>query len=67
MSRYITRNDDGTVEEEIHSMELCKWLTNDMCCNDSCELLGWFPSPMRFCENDKYCKSFEKENGVIDG
>lgn len=67
MSRYITRNDDGTVEEEIHSMELCKWLANDMCCNDSCELLGWFPSPMTFCENNKYCKSFEKEDGVING
>lgn len=67
MSRYITRNDDGTVEEEIASMELCKWLMNDICCNEKCDTLGWCVSPTSICESKYGCGCFEKEDGVIDG
>lgn len=63
MSRFITYNKDGTMIEEIESMEACKWRINDVCCNDSSEFLG-----------DYYCQStgkaprncFEKEDGIVE-
>jgi hypothetical protein len=67
MSRYITRNDDGTIEEEIASMKLCKHLYNDVCCNENCDALGWMVSPTSICEDKYGCGCFEKEDGVIDG
>lgn len=61
MSRFLTRLKDGTMLEEIESMEECKWRINDVCCNDSSEFLG-----------DYYCKSelkrpcFEAEDGIVE-
>ena len=40
MSRFLSRNSDGTYLEEIESMEECKWRINGMCCNDSSKYLG---------------------------
>lgn len=65
MSRYISTTENGKRIEEIASMDLCKWLCNDMCCNDSCDALGWFPSPISICENGDACGCFEKEDGII--
>lgn len=67
MSRYITRNDDGTILEEIASMNLCKHLYNDTCCCKKCDALGWMVSPQSICESEDACGCFEKEDGVING
>ena len=66
MSRFLTRNPDGTYLEEIESMEVCKWKINEVCCNDKSDYLGDYPYPSSICENNKECKHFEKEDGVIE-
>lgn len=71
MSRFIERKSDGTINEEVVSMQYCKWLINDICCNDKCDCLSDYPYPMSICELDKdgknyACGCFEKEDGVID-
>lgn len=66
MSRFLTRNSDGTYLEEIESMEVCKWKVNEICCNDSSPNLGDYPYLSFICENNKECKYFEKEDGIID-
>ena len=67
MSRWLDRNPDGTYKEEIESMELCKWMINEVCCNEQSEYLADYPHSYCKCENEKDCKYFEKEDGVIKG
>lgn len=64
MSRFLTRNQDGTYIEEIESMEVCKWRINDVCCNDKSEYLADYPYCK--CESEKDCKYFEKEDGIVN-
>lgn len=66
MSRFITKNDDGTITEEIESMEVCKWRINDVCCNEQCDYLGDYPYPRSICEDEFACGCFEKEDGIIE-
>lgn len=66
MSRYLSRNEDGTYTEEIESAEVCKWRINDICCNDKCDCLGEYPYPRSICELDENgknyaCGCFERE------
>jgi len=61
MSRFLSRNSDGTYLEEIESMEECKWRINGMCCNDSSQYLG---DCCYHAEIKPPC--FEKEDGVIN-
>jgi len=64
MSRYLTRKEDDTYIQEIESMDMCKWKINEVCCNDSSIYVADYP-PQGMCENNKRCKYFEKEDGVI--
>lgn len=70
MSRFIERQKDGTIKEEIESMEVCKWRINNICCNDKCDCLADYPYPSSICELDEdgensACGCFEKEDGKI--
>lgn len=65
MSRFLTRNKDGTFLEEIESMEVCKWRINDVCCNEESLDLGDYPYPREKCESKEGCRCFEKENGIV--
>lgn len=53
MSRFIERKSDGTINEEVVSMQYCKWLINDICCNSESDCLADYPYPMSICEIDK--------------
>ena len=71
MSRYLEKNKDGTYNEEVVSMQYCKWLINDICCNEKSDCLADYPYPMSICEMGKdgknyACDCFEKEDGVIN-
>ena len=70
MSRFLTRNEDGTYLEEIESTEVCRWRINEVCCNDKCECLGDYPinSEQCFKDCDKFwkCPHFEEDDGKID-
>ena len=33
MSRFLTKNEDGTYLEEIESIEVCRWRINEVCYN----------------------------------
>ncbi len=66
MSRSMTRNNDGTISEEIESMEVCKWRINDVCCNDKSDCLGDYPYPRSICEDGDACGCYEKEDGIIE-
>lgn len=65
MSRFLTKNEDGTYLEEIESTKICKWRINEVCCNDKSDYLGDYPYPSSMCENNNICKCFEKEDEVI--
>ena len=65
MSKFLSRNPDGTYLEEIESMEICKWRINDVCCCDKSEYLADYPYPRNICESGIDCKYFEKEDGII--
>lgn len=67
MSRFLTKNEDGTYLEEIESMEVCKWKINEVCCNDRSPDLADYPYPSNKCESKEKCKFFEKEDGIIRG
>lgn len=67
MSRFLTRKEDGTYLTEIESMDLCKWLINDVCCNDKCDCLGDFSYPRSICEDEYGCGCYEKEDEIIGG
>lgn len=62
MSKYIDY-------EPIHVDEIdynkCKWLINEICCNNKSEFLADYPYPRCKCEDDIYCKCFEKEDGKL--
>ena len=63
MSRFLTKNEDGTYLEEIESMEECKWKINEVCCNDSSYYCCDFPGE---CTEKEHYNCYEKENGVIN-
>ena len=63
MSRFVTKNKDGTYIEEIESMQICKYRINEVCCNEKSEHLGdWF----YYCDSRNKCQNFEKEDGIIE-
>lgn len=60
--RSIVKNDDGTYTTTILSMDGCKYLYEDVCCNDKSEFVADFPDQKKDCVE---CKFFEKEDGVV--
>lgn len=57
MSRWIERLPDGTYDEGIIDPDQCRWLYNEVCCNDSSPICADYPDK-EYC---KRCKHFEKE------
>lgn len=59
-------NEDGTATEgiQIDDMNKCKWLCDEVCCNEKCDCLGDYPYPLK-CDNKDVCGCFEKEDGII--
>lgn len=57
MSRNIEQLPDGTYYEEIESLEKCRHMYNEVCCEEKSEYLADFPGEEE-CEN---CAFFEKE------
>jgi hypothetical protein len=71
LSRFLTKTENDETIEEIESMKKCKWLINEVCCNDKSDCLGDFPYPSSICEIEEdgknyMCGCFEKENGIIE-
>jgi hypothetical protein len=61
MSRFLTKNEDGTYLEEIESIHRCKMKINEVCCNDKCKHLG------NYCWYDKTeCKEYIREDSIIE-
>ena len=67
MSRFMSSEEDGSILEEIESMEVCRWKINEICCNDKSDCLADYPFPNEICfiESKNRCEYFEKENGII--
>lgn len=63
MSRYIEVHTGlGLVKETITSMDECRRLVNEVCCNELSDACGGLVDS-RFCNNK--CEHFEKEDGII--
>ncbi len=54
-------NEDGTKSDSIlvDDMNRCKWLCDEVCCNDKCECLADYPQHK--CEKIEDCELFERE------
>lgn len=48
----------------IDDMNKCKWLCDEVCCNDKSPLLADYPDIE--CDNKEECEYFEKEDGIIE-
>ena len=57
MSKWITQLDDGTYEVVLDDKYKCKWMYNEVCCNDQSEILADYP----WNGECKKCKLFERE------
>ena len=58
MSRWIEQMPDGTYHEEVYDTEGCRWLYDEVCCNEKSPFLADFPCVEEDC---KECAFFEKE------
>ena len=61
-------DENGQVSEmSIDDINKCKWLCDEVCCNDKSPLLGDYPSALYnsecLCESKTECEFFEKEDG----
>ena len=63
MSRWLEEDRNGVYHEEVNSMDECKYLINEVCCNDKSEQCCDFPHPEEYCA--KRCPHFTKEYGII--
>ena len=64
MSRFIESSEGyQTIVEEIASMDECKHMINDVCCNDLSDQVTEFVDP-EYCR--KFCKHFVEEDGIIE-
>lgn len=66
MSKFLTRLQDGTMLEEIESLDICKWRIDEVCCNGDCDYVGDYPYPYCECKNKEQCEYFEKEDGIVE-
>lgn len=64
MSRWIEVDEEHRlVKETIASMDECRHLCNEVCCNDMSDQVGEFVDS-RYCSSRK-CPHFSKEDGII--
>lgn len=43
MSRWLDKDKDGNPVEEIADANQCRWLINEVCCNDDSDCVADFP------------------------
>lgn len=58
MSSWLTKNPDGSYTQTIKDADQCKWLINEVCCNDSCDQCFVYPDTEEYCPK---CPHFEPE------
>ena len=61
MSRWMVEYEDGTINQGIISMDECRYLIDDVCCNDKSDQCCDFPHP-EYCLY--VCPHFTKEEGL---
>lgn len=62
MSRWIKDAPDGGYITTIADMDECKYMYDEICCNDESEHCCCYA----FKDDCKRCELFEKEDGVIE-
>lgn len=63
MSRWIQKDEDGSITQGIVGMDECRYLVDEVCCNDRSEQCCDFPHP-DYCKTR--CPHFTEEDGVIE-
>lgn len=61
MSRYINQDNVGNYTETISNMNECRWMYDDVCCNDESDCVADYPDE----ETCRKCELFTKEDGKI--
>ena len=59
MSKWINELPDGTYKEEIANKNECKYMYNEVCCNDKSDWCADYPDAEIDC---KKCELFEPED-----
>lgn len=62
MSRWLEDDINGNLIQVLRSMDECRYLIEDVCCNDKSEQCCDFPHP-EYCE--KRCPHFTEEDGLL--
>ena len=62
MSRWMETDKDGTIRQGILSMDECRYLIDEVCCNDRSEQCCDFPH-REYCS--QRCPHFTEEDGKI--
>lgn len=63
MSRWLQKNEDGTFSQGIISMDECRYLVEEVCCNDRSDMCCDFPHP-DYCS--KICPFYTDEDGILE-
>lgn len=58
----MDEGDDGEIRQSISSMDECRYLINEVCCNDKSDQCCDFPHP-DYCNSR--CPHFTKEDGTL--
>lgn len=58
MARHLEKMENGSFRETITDTTACRWLYDDVCCNEKCHHLAFMPTPRLICAE---CKYFTKE------
>lgn len=62
MSRWMVQYEDGRINQGVISMDECRYLIDDVCCNDKSDQCCDFPHP-EYCRY--VCPHFTKEDGQL--
>lgn len=62
MSRWMYKDSDGVIHQGIISKDECRYLIDEVCCNDKSEQCCDFPHP-DYCRH--CCPHFTEEDGNI--
>lgn len=70
MSKTFWDGNGKATDMRIDDINKCKWLCDEVCCNDKSPLLADYPASIRNnmceCESKVHCEYFEKEDGIIE-
>lgn len=62
MSRWMEKDSDGIIRQGIVSMDECRYLIDEVCCNDQSDQCCDFPHE-EYCR--RHCPHFTEENGLL--